>query len=203
MCMWFFADRFSCDGDTALFHLRDGLIDIARVEIDAAAGVSGKGDMKAFVEGIEGGEFDAVVGGETADGDVGHSALAKPIGHACTVAATVVVKAAVAVDLGAGAFLENFIDAIRVECCREFRALGFLNAMDGPKGLRQAVEGYGFKDGANGVVAREAAVVGRMPVLGGDDEIELAHQKISGGDDFITTRHGKRTAGEKVVLDVN
>lgn len=186
-----------------MFHLRDGLIDIARVEIDAAAGASGKGDVKAFVESIERGEFDTVIGGESANGDMCDPAAAQPLGHAGAVAAAVVVKAAVAVDLGASAFLENFIDAVSIECCREFRALGFLNAVNGPESLRQAMKVDGFKDGASGVIACEATVIRRVPVLSGHDQVEVAHEKIGGGDDFIATGYGQCAAGEKVVLDVN
>lgn len=102
----------SSNDDAALFHFRDGVIDIAGLEFDTATGVGGEGHMEAFAEGIEGGEFDALAGGEAANGDAGDAAPAQPAGHAGAVATTVVVKAAVAVDFGEAAF-QQFEDGLR------------------------------------------------------------------------------------------
>ena len=48
-------------------------------------------------------------------------------------------------------------------------------------------------------------MIGRMPVLRGDDEIVLAFcdQPIDDRNDILTVRHGKVSAGAEAVLDID
>ncbi len=53
------------------------------------------------------------------------------------------------------------------------------------------------------VITGEAAVVGGMPVLSGDDEVVFWHQFVDDGNDLISAGDGEAAAGEEVVLDVD
>src|SRR5438552_12921002 len=53
------------------------------------------------------------------------------------------------------------------------------------------------------VVCSEAAVVGRMPIFGRDDEIEASLQFIGKRDDLITVRGGQRAAWQKIILKID
>ena len=64
-----------------------------------------------------------------------------------------------------------------------------LNAMHRPEDLFNAVENDAVTRLLSLVVCGEAAVVGRMPIFGRDDEIEALLQFICKRDDLITVRH--------------
>ncbi len=53
------------------------------------------------------------------------------------------------------------------------------------------------------VVCGEAAVVGRMPIFGRDDEIEASLQFICKRDDLITMRHRQGAARQKIILKID
>jgi hypothetical protein len=53
------------------------------------------------------------------------------------------------------------------------------------------------------VICGEAAVVGRMPIFGRDDDIEPSLQFICKGDDLITVRHRQGTARQKIILKID
>ena len=58
------------NGDAGGFHFGDGVLDVGRAEVDAAGGVFDEVGFEAELDGVQGGEFDAVIGGEAADVDV-------------------------------------------------------------------------------------------------------------------------------------
>src|SRR5690242_3730228 len=49
----------------------------------------------------------------------------------------------------------------------------------------------------------EASVARRMPVLGGDDQVEAVLQPVGDGDDLVAARNRQRAARQEVVLDVD
>jgi hypothetical protein len=53
------------------------------------------------------------------------------------------------------------------------------------------------------VVCGEAAVVGRMPIFGRDDEIEASLQFICKRDDLITMRHRQGAARYEIILKID
>jgi len=53
------------------------------------------------------------------------------------------------------------------------------------------------------VVCGEAAVVGRMPIFGRDDEIEAPLQFICKRDDLITMRHRQGAARQEIILKID
>src|ERR1051325_7432253 len=81
------------------FHFGDGVCDVGGAEVDAARGVFDEASFETALNGIESGEFDAVIGGEAADEDVGDVAGFEPFAEASGFAMAVVKEAAVAVDL--------------------------------------------------------------------------------------------------------
>lgn len=75
--------------------------------------------------------------------------------------------------------------------------------MHRPERLRQAVQLDLLEGRVAGMIDREAAVIGRMPVLRGHHEVEVGQQPVHHRHDGVAIRHGERTAGEEVVLDVH
>ena len=78
-----------------------------------------------------------------------------------------------------------------------------LNAMDRPQDLRQTVQIDDVARLAVLVMGREAAVIGRMPVLRRDDEIESLLHAIGDRDDLVTARHRESAARNKVILKID
>ena len=101
------------------------------------------------------------------------------------------------------ALSDEVIEAAGVEFVWEFRSVTSLDAVDRPEDLLEAAEIDGLADFLPRMVAGKAAVVGRVPVLGGDDEVVFGHQFVDDGNDLITLRNGEAAAGEEVVLEVD
>jgi hypothetical protein len=78
-----------------------------------------------------------------------------------------------------------------------------LNAMDRPQDLFDPVEHDAVTGFFARMIGREAAVVRRMPIFGGDDEIKVSLQFVGDRDDFITVRHRQGAAGQKVILKID
>ena len=70
---------------------------------------------------------------------------------------------------------EDVLDSAYIQSRREFRATRFLNTMGRPEHLRQAIEFDHVTRLLAGMIAGKAAMVRRMPILRGDDEIETVH----------------------------
>src|SRR5438067_64674 len=127
--------RARCDFDAARSHFIERRFDISRLKIHAAAGIGAEMHSEARVDGVERGEFYAVISRESGDENLAHIALAQPLGEAGRMAVAVVKKAAVAVHGCVSAFLKNVFDAPRIEARREARAASVLHAMHGPENL--------------------------------------------------------------------
>lgn len=181
----------------------DRFCDVVWVEVHASAGVLDEGDSKAFHKGIESREFEAVVGREADEMDLGDALTFEKFGEAGGFAVAVVKEAAVAVDLGIAAFADNVIEMTGMELAWELGSFASLNAVGGPEDLLEAVEVDFFPDFFVGMVTSEASVVGGVPVLGRDDEVVCRHQFVDDGDNVISFRDGKVAAREEVVLDVD
>src|SRR5581483_8919106 len=106
-------------------------------------------------------------------------------------------------DGGIGPFAENGLDAVHLERRREGRPGRSLDAVVRPEDLGQSAE-LGEVAWLSPRVARgEASVARRMPVLGGDDQVEAALQPVRDGDDLVAARNRQRAARQEVVLDVD
>jgi hypothetical protein len=53
------------------------------------------------------------------------------------------------------------------------------------------------------MIRGKALVVGRMPVLRRDDQIEVALLLVGNRDNLVTVRHRQGSTGKKVVLNVD
>lgn len=184
------------------FHLLKGSLNVAKGEVDSAAGVGEKGGGKIFFEGVEDGEFDAVVGGDAADVEVGDSFVAEVVGEPSAVAMAIVVKAAVAVDGGVDAFAKDGVDSASVESGGEVGSGGSLHAVGGPEDLGKAGEFDGVADFLAGMITGKTAVVGGVPVLGGDNEVVVGEKFVDMRNEFVATVDAEGSAGEEVVLKV-
>src|SRR5206468_1108242 len=69
----------------------------------------------------------------------------------------------------------------------------------------QAVEVHHVPGGLAAMVGGEAAVIARMPVLRGDNDVEAApaDQLVGDGNDGIAFRHGERAAGDEIILQID
>ena len=118
------------------------------VDLDAAHGGGVDRHLEARAQGVESGVPDAVVGREPDDGDLGDAALAQSLLQPCA------LEAAVAVGAGL-ALVDDHVDPRAVERGMQFRALRAGHAVHRPR-------------------RAEGAVVGRVPVTRGDDEVVVA-----------------------------
>ncbi len=110
--------------------------------------------------------------------------MTKPSGFAVTV----VEEPGVRIDLGIGAFGEDPSNCFDFEPVDEFGAMGVLNAVVGPQDLLQAVE-VDHLARRLFVLGGEAAVVGWVPVLRGNHEVELLDELIRDRNDSVTVGH--------------
>ncbi|SAS49287.1 Uncharacterised protein [Klebsiella variicola] len=102
--------------------------------------------------------------------------------------------------------MEHGVDRLLFEQRMQRRAFAVLYAVIRPEGLRQAVE-FALGVGFHLVLAGEAAVIRRVPVLAGDDGLAARQapvdKRISHLDGTVAFRNRQRAAGAKVVLQIN
>src|SRR5205823_463459 len=100
------------------------------------------------------------------------------------------------------AFLEDAVDAAGEEAGEQRCAGGVLDAVGGPEGLLDAIEVNDVAGFFAGVSGGEAAVVGGVPVLRSDDDLEFGHECVGDGEDFVAFVDGQCAAGDEIVLQV-
>lgn len=176
---------------------------VARPQVHAAAGVRDHRDGKAESAGVERGEFHAVIGRQPGDENVRDAPLTQVIAEPGGASMTVVEEATVAVDFRIDALLKNPFHPRGVEPGREFGPAAMLYAMHGPEHLRQPGQLAKIAEILSGIHRGEAAVPGRMPVLGGDYQREGRLEPIGEGNDPIPFRHGQSAAGKEIVLNID
>ena len=184
-------------------HFLESCLYVAGSEFDSAAGVSQESGGEGFLEGVEHGKFNAIVGGDSADVQVGDTFFAKEIGESGALLVAIVVEATVAIYRGIGSFSKDSVDASSVESGCKTSTVCSLHAMGGPEHLRKSGEFDGVTDLFVGMIRGEAAVVSRMPVLRGNDEVVVREEFVDEGDEFVAARHAKRSAREEIILKVN
>jgi hypothetical protein len=184
-------------------HLSDGVVHIGGAEVDAAGGVFDEVGFKTESDGVEGGEIDAVIGGKAADIDVGDAARFEPFAEAGGFAMAVVEEAAVAIDGWVGSFLEDFFDAGLFERGGEFGAFCILDAVHWPEDLRQTIQIDLVVNVFAGMIGGEAAVVGRVPILRRDDDIEGGLQFVRNRNEFVALRDGESAARKEIILNID
>ena len=185
------------------FHFFDRPRNIIGFQIHAARSVFDEMSFKAELDGVKRGEFDTVVGCESCDEYIGDLLAFEEVAQAGRFAMAVVKKATVAVNAGIGAFLKDARDAVCVQTGNERCAGSVLDAMNRPENLRQAVEINLVGGFFARMICGKAAVIGWVPVLSGDDEIEFGLESVYERNDFIAFRDGKRATGNEIVLEVN
>ena len=130
------------------------------------------------LHGIQRGELHAVIGGQPAYVNGGNAAALQIIAQASGFAMAVIEKTAVTVQQRVLAFAEHAFDFRPVEIGVQIGSRRSLHAMYGPEDLGEA----GQFDHVTRLLARmirgETAVIGRMPILRGHDQIELALQIV-------------------------
>ena len=75
--------------------------------------------------------------------------------------------------------------------------------MHRPEDLFNSVENDAIARFFVWMICGKAAVVGRMPIFGRDDEIEAPLQFICKRDDLIPMRHRQGAARQKVILKID
>ncbi|CUX15980.1 hypothetical protein AGR7B_Cc160030 [Agrobacterium deltaense RV3] len=186
-------------------HRRNRGLDALR--IDAAAGIFDETDIHTgqHVEGIEHRKTDAIIGGKAADVELRDTLTAQIVGQSRRRALIIVAKGGIAVDGGVFALLLNIVEGVRLEVGMKFRIRRALHAMVRPHHLRLAGEFAHVEGFLAGMLGGEAAVIFRVPVLRGDDEIVAAivDQGIGDGHDPVAIGNGQIAARAKTVLDID
>ena len=103
---------------------------------------------------------------------------------------SVVEERAVTINISLDALVKNISDSACVECGSKLCAVRVLNAVHRPKDLLNSVEDDAIPRLFARMICREAAVVGRMPIFGRNDDIKARLQFIGDRNDFITVRNG-------------
>ena len=184
-------------------HFIDGLLDVVRLKVHAPARILDEVSFETELHGIEGGEFDAVIGGQAADVNVGDVLGFEPFAEAGGFAVAIVEEPTVTVGGGVSSFSENLGNACAIERRGKCGAGSALDAVNRPKSLRQAVEVDLFEHFFTGMRRGETAVICGVPILGGNDKFELCLERIDDRDDFIPVRHRESAAGKKIILNVH
>src|SRR6266566_1842260 len=75
--------------------------------------------------------------------------------------------------------------------------------MHRPQDLFDAVEHDAITWFLARMICGKAAVIGRMPIFGRDDETKVSLQFVGYGNDFITVGHWQRAARQKIILKID
>ena len=116
---------------------------------------------------------------------------------------SVVEESAVAVDLRIDPFEKDFLDLRCLESRSQLSAEGSLDAVDRPQDLFQPSELYPVSRPTARMAGREASVIGRVPVLGGDDSLKSTLKLIGDRDYLVAARHSQGPTGKEVVLEID
>src|SRR5262245_13923429 len=152
---------------------------------------------------IERAVFDAVVQSEAHQVDVFNPVLLQVLSKSGVPAMGVVEKRAVTINVSFGAFVKNMRDAACVEFWGEIGAVHVLNTVHRPENLFDAVENDPVPRLFAWVICGKAAVIARMPILRGDDEIEAPLQFICNRNDLIAMRYRQGAGRHEIILKVD
>ncbi len=172
-------------------------------EGDGAAGVLEDEALEAEGGAVEGGEADAEVVGEAGEEEALEAAVAEVAGEAGGGLVVVFEEGGVGVDVAAEALAEDELGVGEIEAGVEGGAVGGLQAVVGPEGLRAVGGVDGVGGAAAGVGAGEGDVAGGVPVLGEEDVGEAAAEAVDERDDLVAVLDGEMAAGAEVVLQVD
>lgn len=114
----------------------------------------------------------------------------------------VVKKAAVAVEQPIRSFADDMVNASDVQVSGKLGAGRPLDAVVWPQNLIEAFNRDHLANRMAVVLTHERLMVGRVPVLCGDDEVVVRHPSIRDGHDLVAIRYRQSAAGQEVVLDV-
>src|SRR5690606_11723858 len=170
--------------------------------INCAGSVFDDGRVEAAGDSVACGIVNAIVGGESANIDVLYAAFAKVACQARRLLVTVIIEAAVAVDAGISSLAEDCLDTMCSQLRMKCRAVGFLYTVIGPQNLFQSLKCSLVKRLFALVLGSETLVVGRMPVLRCNNQLELFGQLVYYGNDLLTVTDFEFSSGDKVVLNV-
>lgn len=160
--------------------------------------------FEAEPHGVEDGEADAEIEGQAAKEEALQTALAQKAGEAGGGVFVVLLKGRVAVDAVAKALAEDEFGVGDVEGGGECGAGRALEAVDRPQRLR-AVGGFdGVDEGALAWVrVGKGDMAGGVPVLGEEDVVEAAGERVDAGEEDVAFGDGERAAGQEVGLHVD
>ena len=141
--------------------------------VDATAAVGYQDGFKSQSECVQHGELDTVVSCQSHHKQAYRSVLAEVFFQPRTTLASVVKKTAVTIDVWVGPFGKDMLYSLRIQLRGEFGAGGFLDAMDRPKHLCNAIQLEYLSCLVPGVVRRKTRVMGRMPILGSKRRVKV------------------------------
>ena len=132
--------------------------------------------------------------------------MAQPLIERGFLSMVVVEKGAITVDIRIFAFMKHRVDGRLIQQRMQFGPFGLLNAVIGPKGLRQTVQ-LALGKRLDIVLAGKAAVIRRMPVLACHHRLTARftprNQRIGNIHGAIATGHRQRATGAKIILQID
>ena len=164
-----------------LAHVGEGPLRVALLDLDAADRVLDHGHLEALAAGVDRRRPDAVVGGQPADVDLVHVVVAEDLRQVG------LLEARVALVLPLAADVDDRVDVDLVHRRMKLGPVGAPHAMDRPRAA----------------LGLERGVVGRMPVPGGEDQVDAVGQPLHRLGDLVAARHLERSARGEVVLEVD
>ena len=154
--------------------------------VDATAAVGYQDGFKSQSECVQHGELDTVVSCQSHHKQAYRSVLAEVFFQPGTALASVVKKTAVTIDVWVGPFGKDMLYSLRIQLRGEFGPGSFLDAMDRPQYLWNAMQLEYLAYLVSGVVRRKTGVMGRMPILSSKCGVKVLLQLVGDTDDLVT-----------------
>jgi hypothetical protein len=173
------------------------------LKVYASASVENKVSPKPKAHSVERCKLYTIVCSETQYEYRVDLLLAEIIPQSGVFDSTVIEESAVTVNFPINPFLENTRPSLSVQSGSKVSTAGLLHAMNRPKDLGYPVDADAIANLLPHMIRCEALVVGRVPVLGGYDEIETGLLIVSDSNHLIAVGHSQSSSGEEIVLDVN
>lgn len=158
---------------------------VTGLQVDPTACIHNQDRSKPSLDAVERREFDAIIGCQAAQKNSVDIAIPQVISQTGRTLLSVVEETAVAVDLGVCPLSEDFGKIFCAKSSWEICTEGLLNAVHGPQDLSDPVQFDYFARHPVRMIDGEAAVVPRMPVLRGENEIVFARDGVDHRDYLI------------------
>ncbi len=140
------------------------------MNIDATTTVGDDADGVAQIERIQHGKFDAIIGSQTHDDELGNAMFQQPCIQCGCLTTTIIKKRTITVDQRVFALSERLRYRALVQQRMQGSPFAVLHTMIGPERLREAIQ-LPLTVRRDLVLAGKTTMISRMPVQTGDDGV--------------------------------